>query len=135
MNYLITHRKVVESLITMLFFIASSGFTVVLHSCLMEETTCCPQASTGTTSASVPVSVEQSACCSTNIVGGLNTNPALIDKLQKTEQQKVGFAASAIIIASPNINAVATPNQLTSRVSLFASPSVEKYILNASFLI
>ena len=68
--------------LAVVLFVASSGFTVVLHSCLMENRACCEGMPSGGTMlpGSERVSRAASACCENTIVGGLNRSTATIEQ-------------------------------------------------------
>ncbi len=124
-----------------LLLAVSSGFTVVLHSCLMETMQCCETMSTdGSMDAAMPtqgsrVAQAGSSCCTSTVIGGLNSFTALLEKQTKTDHLKV---AIVLLHTDPSDQF----SLLTSPVRHFvhsahgaSPPSVEKYILHAALLI
>ena len=143
MRSLRTYTEFVRTAITVLFLMASSGFTDVLHSCLMESRTCCevmtvdgtmPSENSGGSSGR-ETAISGTGCCSDRIVGGLSNMSALTEKNTKSEAQR-----SVLFVFVPeNIHHPLTPAtalQLDLRnIRNSSPPQTEKYIFNAALLI
>ena len=73
--------------IAAVLLVASSGFTIVLHSCLMEGASCCDAMAAGgpmhagrdRAADGVHLSKVPSSCCESTLVGGLNGSTAAIE--------------------------------------------------------
>lgn len=141
------HRQIllIGRLFVLLFFLANSGFTVVLYHCTMEKMDCCttsdeqmsdacstmdpPQAPIG------PAVTAGSNCHTMIVAGGLKTDPTVVEK------ESVARVIKADLVAgfAPNL-AVSSVSFQTQPFSSTASqnaspPAVEMYILNSIFLI
>jgi hypothetical protein len=145
MRFLNRHILTIGRLFVLLFFLANSGFTVVLYHCTMEEMDCCttsddqmsgacsmmdpPQASSG------PLVTGSDDCHSVIIAGGLRIDPTVVEKESVARANKVDLvAAFAPDLAISPVSFKFQPPLSTA--SQNASPSaVETYILNSSFLI
>jgi hypothetical protein len=129
--------------VAFLFFIASSGFTTILHICTMEASECCdtsgasghqacpnPEMSSPVSSASI----QNADDCHINAVaGGLSAIQALLEKDSKTQNVEVlSVLASTFVSLAPVNNTSWFTYSFTESVS---PPSVEKYVLNETFLI
>ena len=145
MRFLNRHIVIIGRLFVLLFFLANSGFTVVLYHCTMEEMDCCntsdermsdacsmmdpPQASSG------PAITAGDNCHCVIVAGGLKTDPTVVEKESLTQVIKVDLVSSF----TPSL-ALST---VSSQVRLFSStasqnaspPAVETYVLNSTFLI
>jgi hypothetical protein len=127
---------------SLLLALSSSGFTLILHSCLMAGQSCCdrpmsmmshmPWENAGSPEA--PVLKSNMACCAVTVAGGLNVNPIVAGSQYPAPQHLDLIALLPPSIAS---GAQQVPAFSACSLSLGASfpPSVEKYVLNASFLI
>lgn len=145
MRFLNRHILTIGRLFVLLFFVANSGFTVVLYHCTMEEMDCCttsngqmssdcsmmdpPQTSSG------PSVTAGNDCHSMIIAGGVKTDPTVVEKESVARVIKVDLAASF----TPDF-ALSTVSSLYQSFSLSASqiasaPAVETYVLNSTFLI
>jgi hypothetical protein len=143
MRYISTHILFVSRTLALVTFLASSGFTAILHNCTLVPASCCAaprEINHKDCSESLPVNLERSiqsnAVCHTNtVVGGITTNPAVLEKVVKSEVKKPVsplFVLSPFVAVSGQSFTSSTP--FSSPASVFL-PSVEKYVLNASFLI
>ncbi|MEX2117936.1 MAG: hypothetical protein WEB37_13730 [Bacteroidota bacterium] len=138
------HSTVTNLVVLLGFLLASSGFTTILHECRLEQQmSCCappPEAHDEICGveigSNVAVVIESDVLCHTTIVvGGVTTGPALLEKTGKTESKRTGeLPLTSVHVSFPPHN--------TNRISSLFSPSelvfpssVEKYVLNASFLI
>lgn len=123
-------------------FLANSGFTTILHNCTMVSMSCCDAPSETNhkdCGESLPAdsapSIQSNSVCHTNtVVGGVTTNPAVFEKNGKSDLKKSVLEVTLLVspttlsqdFASSSFPAVTTPVFL---------PSVEKYVLNSTFLI
>ncbi len=143
MKFITNHIKPVEAILATLFLVSVSGFSTVLHSCLMTGMSCCmssmPHRDTQPQEASQPSAyysnITMTGCCSTRIVGGLSTSLALLEHQHKFTQSKF----SVLSVATPaSIPAPQTHLSLKQYFSLgehIPPSSVEKYVFNSSYLI
>lgn len=143
MRYISIHILFLGRTLALVTFLASSGFATILHNCTMENATCCEaprevnhEDCAGGLPAKREPSFQSNSVCHTSIViGGVTTNPAVLDKNGTSEVK--AFDLSVLLQA----NSVAVSDQLqVSRISFSLSapvfhPSVEKYVLHAALLI
>lgn len=74
-------------------------------------------------------------CHANTLVGGIMANPAVVEKENKYQQTKLSIVVDVIsfdCFQTSSLNLSSLYGQTTANVS---PPSVEKYVLNASFLI
>ncbi len=144
MKYFSTYTLfIIARTLVVVTFLASSGLATVLHSCTMVAASCCEAPGEMThkdCDKSLPAnsspSIQSNAVCHVNtLVGGVTTNAAVLDKDGKSELRNplpFVFAFTPSLEASFQIST--SPNfGLTTPPAFF--PTVEKYVLNASFLI
>ncbi|MBI3111185.1 MAG: hypothetical protein HYZ01_06395 [Ignavibacteriales bacterium] len=144
MKRISTHILLIGRTLVLVTFLASSGLATVLHNCTMENATCCevPREANhkDCDGSRLPVKTEPSllsnSVCHTNVViGGITTNPAVLDKNVQSEVKKYDLPDA--VPGTP----VAVSDQLqVSRIFFPLSapvfhPSVEKYVLHAALLI
>jgi hypothetical protein len=98
----VTYLRLGRLALAMAFLTASSGFTMVLHSCLMEDMACCgamtsggsmPSPSGESTGGASLVKLA-SSCCENTVVGGLNRTAATLESQQAPVHQKIVLAAA-----------------------------------------
>ncbi len=129
--------------VAFLFFVASSGFTTLLHICTMEASECCDTSGASDHAAcpnpekSSPVAgtaIKNADDCHINAVaGGLSAIQALLEKDGKTQKVVVlSVLASTFVSLAPINNTSSFTYSYSEGVS---PPSVEKYVLNETFLI
>lgn len=124
-------------------FLVGSGVATIVHNCTMENAICCEapreinhkDCDGGLPANPEPSFQSNSVCHTNNVIGGVTTNPAVLEKNGTSEVKKLDLA----VIHTGHSVAVSDQLQV-SRIafSLSASvfhPSVEKYVLNATFLI
>ena len=145
MRSLNRHLLTIGRLFVLLFFLANSGFTVVLYHCTMGEMDCCgtsddgmscgcsmmdpPQISSG------PSITAGISCQSLIVAGGLKTDPTVVEKESAARLLKVDLVPAF----TPDFTSFTTTCQLQP----FSLPSlrdvsphtVETYVLNSAFLI
>lgn len=145
------HIVVVGRFLIVLFVLANSGFTAVLHQCAMggdqsarsnQTIECCSTSSENSRSAcevsqaTPSLSIVNLFTCHTNtVVGGLVGTSALLEKEIKTQLSKLGEWSGHLAqqtVFKPIINQSFTLAYFAINTS---PPSVEKCVLNSSFLI
>jgi hypothetical protein len=142
-TFSLKHIKSVRVAFALLVFFASSGATAVLHTCTLPKMDCCAPASSanhdGCDQSAVPISaplLQADFTCHTNtFVGGVALKLALAEKENKSQPNK-----ASVVFVLPSPFGISNSVQALSRYlfTLAAShppSSVEKYVLNASFLI
>ncbi len=100
------HNRLTAIIAGLLLALSSSGFTAVLHSCLMAEQSCCDQPLN--MMAGMPLDDEEGSanqaltanmsCCAVTVAGGLNTNP-IVSGNQQTAQQHLDL----ILLLPPTV--------------------------------
>jgi hypothetical protein len=134
------HTRFIATVAAFLLILSSSGFTTVLHSCLMAERSCCNASMMAHMNGDEgavpgkPVLKNNMSCCAVTVAGGLNTNPIV------THDQHHGVQhLDLIVLLSPRTSSdeqqVLTHSTFFSSSTATSPPSVEKYVLNATFLI
>lgn len=128
--------------VAFVFFLASSGFTTILHICAMEACECCDTSGARDHDAcpdkpALPVagtSIQNVDDCHINAVaGGLSAIQALLEKDIKAQNvNTLSVLISTFVSLAPSTNTSSFTYSYSESVS---PPSVEKYILNATLLI
>jgi hypothetical protein len=142
MSRITKHINLLSSVVALLFAFGSSGLAVVIHNCTMATPMECCQ-NMGDQSAAdcnnpiqasgIPSFHGDANCSSSSLVGGLITNPGVVDNNRLV--QKIS------VTVLPMNHCLSCVQTLTRSVPVIAfagsisPPSVEKHILNASFLI
>jgi hypothetical protein len=137
-------------LFLVLFFLANSGFTVVLYHCTMTDEMCGMSCCTGTddcpagacedmdgpqTPATHPSTVDQ-PCQSATVVGGYHTEPTVVEKeFNGRHIIKTDLLPTSVFETAIGSRVDLPAFHLASAASNVSPPSVETYVLNASFLI
>ncbi len=143
MRYISKHILLVSRTLALATFLASSGFTTILHNCTMEVTACCEAPREvnhkdcgGSVPANTELFIQSDAVCHINtVVGGITTNPAVLEKDGKSDIKKFQIAESILTTSIAGFNHLRSQfNSFSFDTAVFL-PSVEKYVLNASFLI
>jgi len=143
MKRISTHILLIGRTLVLVTLLASSGLATVLHNCTMENATCCEvprEANHKDCGEGLPANPESlfqsNSVCHTNIViGGITTNPAVLDKNAPSEVKKYDLPDA--VPGTP----VAVSDQLQVSQIFFSlsapvfHPSVEKYVLHAALLI
>ncbi len=137
-----SHNKVVGYLAISLFAFGSSGVAFVLQTCSMKSTMECCQSmnekdSPDCAKSSLPkgaVAVQSDASCGTStLVGGLTTNPGVVENNHLVQKATVIVApVNDVVACAPLLNTAIFAPQFAENVS---PPSVNKHILNATLLI
>ncbi len=139
----------------LLFFLGNSGFTAVLYHCTMSTCTtteemsgtgccagmaCCTCVSGGET-AGLQSSVEHGVtvaqrCLTATLAGGNLTEPTIVEKAFNGQQSfKVDLLAATLYETVIDSGLDLSVSHLASAASKVSKSSVEKYVLNATFLI
>lgn len=136
------HILVIGRILILLLFVANSGFTMVLHTCAMSTMACCADAMPASKAPAPPMSEAALAgsemqCCTVIVAGGVNATPVAMEHSSTDNPQKFPVRAEVPALTAPADLQAFTSSilaQLSSR-SAVAPRSVEKYVLNAVFLI
>jgi hypothetical protein len=140
------HMILSGRILAILFILANSGFTAVLRQCTMKSDApmeCCsiPEKSDAASrdavqkNATSPSIVSQFGCHTTTLVGGIASTSALLQKESAGQNAKASEFCAQLqqnTIITPTLDHSTNPAQLASN---FSPPSVEKCVLNSSFLI
>lgn len=132
--------RLTTAIVAFLMVLSSSGFTVVLHSCLMAERSCCSASMTGHMAGdegAIPGKPElknDMSCCSTTVAGGVNSNPIVTGTLQPALAH-LDLVALLPPMVSSGGQCIASHSTFFLSSTAASPPSVEKYVLNSSFLI
>ena len=136
------HIKPLRLAFAALVFLASSGAAAVIRECKVEAMSCCAPVSRANhddcDQPALPISRHsikaQFTCHTTALVGGVAIKQALVEQQHKPElpKQIVFCIASSQSLLSAQTNRSSSTFFLTETVS---PPTVEKYVLNGSFLI
>jgi len=144
------HILALGRLFLVLFFLANTGLTFILYHCTMCGTAdgmaCCDHQKPATAShcsdmdsppqTGATLAAHSASCMVTTVVGGLQTDPKFVEKASFAPQvTKIDFVRVALSASSNGPNVDRPFCLLTSVDSNFSPPSVEKYVLTASFLI
>lgn len=135
------HTRIIAAVAAFLLALSSSGFTAVLHSCLMAERSCCDASmmthmsgDEGATQAGNPVLKNVMSCCAVTFAGGLNANPIVTGNQYSSlhHLDQVALLPPSVLTGAQQISSHPVSASFLAAAS---PPSVEKYLLNASFLI
>lgn len=144
MWYFSRNMRTLSGIIAVALFIASSGFTTIVHNCTMDVIAACCEGEESknhedcySTSTAKELAIDSPFACHTNtLVGGVSTNPAVLEKENKPDLKKASIApilSTLAVVESERFN------HTTSRFIVPAEPvyllSGEKYVLFAAFLI
>lgn len=143
MRFQIKRHMMLGRVLVPVFFAVNCGFTGVLRDCKMQDMRCCENSKNAEPMTccqpSSPLSLSYTypaAGCHTNtIVVGLTGNSAALEKTNKPQESRIA-AVPSVKHLHASLSERKTSSLLFSSSSenVFAR-SVEKYILNASFLI
>jgi len=140
-NLSIRYSKPLQFVFAALVFFASSGATAVIRQCTMASASCCGTASCDDDAYPQPVAPPSGqsiraefTCQVTTLIGGLAIRQGVVEQAHKPLLHKI----LAVSVVAHNC-ALTTHSHRSSSPQLFADaaspPPVEKYVLNASFLI
>lgn len=142
MKRLTIHSVTLGRLLVVALLLTNAGYTTILSTCTMGAAECCND-SAGHGQCEMPlVPVRGQAslqdafqCHATTVAGGLNGIRALVEKNVKQQALDVEIIAT-VVRGDPAMSALAPKIQsLTASSQLLSPPSVEKYVLNETFLI
>jgi hypothetical protein len=97
-----TYLPIGRLALAIVLFVASSGFTMVIHSCLMVERACCDsmmaggamQHSAGSPAADARLAKPPSSCCENTVVGGLSRTTATLETQAASHHHKMVLAVA-----------------------------------------
>lgn len=141
---LLSHKNIrlIRICLAILVLTASSGATAVLHLCQMEAASCCsPIQSANDDGCDQPMASPTShsfksdfTCHIDVVVGGVALKQALLEKENRPESNKTVLP----IIGSPSSSSLLLADSHSNSILLsktVSPPSVDRYVLNGSFLI
>jgi len=142
-NPISKHRNTLGSLVLLLFFLANAGFTTVVsnctmgvHSCVCGMETCTPGCCKSLPgNAREPAVTSNDACHLTIVIGGLPEAPSIIEKTSAEVQARTPFATTPALSPGLDVPDVGCVTRNASAFTTVYTPSVEMYLLNATFLI
>jgi hypothetical protein len=134
------HIKLLSSLAALMFTLGSSGVAVVIHSCTMApQMECCENMNgdmsyadaAGRTDAG-PTFQSDMSCTTSTLVGGLTTNPGVVENNVPVQKISVVVAPA---VGCPCIHTATRVASVLPFAESISPPSVPLHILNASLLI
>jgi hypothetical protein len=144
------HILTIGRLFVLLFFLANSGFTVVIYHCTMTGEMCQMSRCNGTndcpagacedmdgpqTPATHAVTVDQ-PCQTATVIGGYQVDPTVIAKEFNGKQIiKIDLLPASALETTIGDRLDLPTFHLASAASNVSTPSVETYVLNSTFLI
>jgi hypothetical protein len=150
MRLLNKHILTFGRLLLVFFFLANSGFTVVLYHCTMADEMCgmsccdgkndsqagaCEDMDGPQTPATHPVTVDQ-PCQTVTVLGGYQVDPTVVAKAFDGRQIiKIDLLPNFVYQTAIGDRVDLPAFHLVSAASNVSTPSVETYVLNATFLI
>lgn len=146
MKFFPRHMILSGRILAILFILANSGFTAVLRQCTMKSIApmeCCGGSDQSNEStcdgtqnqAGLRLVESQFSCHTTTLVGGIATTFALLQKELTKQNIKTNEMCGRYqqnTICTNTLYHSTNPAQVTATLS---PPSVEKYVLNETFLI
>lgn len=139
------HILAIGRILALLLFVANSGFTMALHACTMKgKMACCADAMPAPQMPAPPAAHPDAAlaptqmqCCMVIVAGGANTAPVAPAYSSTQQPQKSNVRAEMpLFSAHAGLQVSSSPNSaLFLSKNAVAPPAVEKYVLNAVFLI
>lgn len=157
MSFFTKNINLLKVIMAVLFFVGTSGFTAILeHCCCSEESAkhmeadkCLePSAMMEHTETDHASSMEEclpptsptiaatgNACHTKIVAGGLSSLLSLLEKEIKLQDSKLQIGNLSLSVSDLVIPVTTTAKSYSSLNLSSSPPSVEKYVLNASFLI
>lgn len=134
------HIAVVGWLFLGLFLVGNSGFAFVLHKCVAVQMDCCEKPNKDSKDACMdtpmpiggPTFKAPFLCHTNTVVGGLTTKSGLLEKTPIQKETVSTFFMSANVALAPST--ITSSSSLSYAINT-SPPSVEKCVLNATFLI
>lgn len=142
MKRLARHIRLLGSLAALLFVLGSSGVVVIIHSCTMVPQMECCQGMSNEMNADcsnqsqlpgIPTLQSDMSCTTTTLVGGLTTNPGVVDGTRPV--QKISVLVMPPDVCLSGVQALTSAVPIAPFAQSISPPAVEKHILNASLLI
>ena len=150
MKFVSDHILPFGRLLLVLYFLGNSGFTAVLYHCTMTEEMCGMSCCNGTNDCSAGIcedvdepqppvtdlmTVDQ-PCQTATVVGGYHTEPTVVEKQFNARRIiNIDLLATSVFEDAIDYRVDLPAFHLVSAASNISPPSVEAYVLNASFLI
>jgi hypothetical protein len=135
------NRRIIALLTVIMLSLSATGFTAILHSCLMAEMDCCDEPMAmmmrdfHDPASDAPALKVKSDCCSVTVAGGLNDSPIVAGNQKSDSHQTDVLMILPLAVISGNSQLSSHTILAFSSSGIVPLPSVEKYILNAAFLI
>ncbi|TSA24386.1 hypothetical protein D4R75_01530 [bacterium] len=134
--------KLIRIVLAVLVLTASSGATTVLHRCQMQAASCCsPNRNTNDDGCDQPMasptgqSFKSDFTCHIDVVvGGIALKQALLEKENKPELS-IAAIPNVVSVGSSSLLQADSPSHTYFVVHVISPPSVDRYVLNGSFLI
>jgi hypothetical protein len=137
------HISLIRVFLAALVLTASSGATIVLHRCQMQTTCCCsPIRSTNGDGCNRPngassgksFKADFTTCNTSIVVGGVALKQALLEKENKPESNKA-IVSKTGPLSLGSLLQTDRHSQYLLLSKAVSPPSVDRYVLNGSFLI
>jgi hypothetical protein len=146
MKFFSKHTIIAGRILAILFVLANSGFTTVLRQCTMKSDApmeCCniPEKSDAASrdavqkNANSPSIVSQFSCHTTTLVGGIASTSALLQKESARQNAKANEFCAQHQQSTTSTSDVDHSTNPAHFAATLSPPSVEKCVLNSSFLI
>jgi hypothetical protein len=149
MQILNRHILWVGRLFLVLFFVANAGFTVVERYCTMalenhgdactDDDDACSAATCdhkeAPQSANAPAIMDNMLCHVVSIVGGLQSNPTIVEKESNARTISVHLLVAPVPDLTVCLQVDRSPRLFSAASANVLPRSVETYVLNSTFLI
>jgi hypothetical protein len=146
MRFFSQHTIIAGRILAILFVLANSGFTTVLRQCTMKSDApmeCCsiPEKSDATNRDAVqkdvnsPSIVGQFSCHTITIVGGIASTNALLQRESSNQNSNANACCNHLQQSTLFKIYTTYPGILSYFSATISPPTVEKRVLNSSFLI
>ncbi|MBM2840069.1 MAG: hypothetical protein HW412_597 [Bacteroidetes bacterium] len=141
---LLSHKNIrlMRIFLAVLVLAASSGATAVLHRCQMEAASCCsPNQNANDDGCDQPIASPTGhsfradfTCHIDVVVGGVALKQALLEKENRPESN-IAVIPNIVSLGSCSLVQADGPSHTLFLAHAISPPSVDRYVLNASFLI
>ncbi len=146
MRFFSQHTIIAGRILAVLFVLANSGFTTVLRQCMMKSDAtmeCCsiPEKSDAASHDAVQKNansssiVSQVSCQTITIVGGIASTNALLQRVSSSHDSKANACCNHLQHSTLFKISTTDFGILSYFSATISPPSVEKCVLNSSFLI
>ncbi len=137
------HMALIAKLVLVVTITASSGLAAVIHNCTMERMDCCGDSpNAGHNNCHLPgvpstgLTIGSDVACHVNeIVGGLAIKSGEVEKDKRSVPTRTAFVTIITSLYDSLRHTSGSSHALLSLAAALSPPSVEKCVLNASFLI